>query len=157
MIEGHEVITPALRWEAVGCWGPSALSHSTWAPSRLCIPTEAPVISFIINLTELKCHSRNRHFVLLYQPFHLAPEKPSRHHLSRIIFSFRTGDLRVLGATRASYPFPSGSEQPLNLVVGDECLCEDASEGALEENSCCISNLLLLLPRMWRHRCRRPA
>lgn len=75
------------------------------------------MISFIINLTELKCHSRNRHFVLLSQPVHLAPEKPSRYHLSRIIFSFRTGDLGLLGATRASYPSPSGSEQPLNLVT----------------------------------------
>lgn len=81
-----------------------------------------------------------RHFILIYQPFDLAPERPSCHRcalLHTTVFSFRQeAELeiyRLLAATCPSYPSPNGSEQPLNGAtvgssVGDECLCEDTAQ-----------------------------
>lgn len=81
-----------------------------------------------------------RHFILIYQPFDLAPEKPSCHGgalLHAQVLSFRQeAELeicRLLAATRPSYPSPNGSEQPLSGAtvgspVGDEYLCDDAAQ-----------------------------
>lgn len=81
-----------------------------------------------------------RHFILIYQPFDLAPEKPSCHRCTLLhtqVFSFRQeAELeicRLRAATRPSYPSPNGSEQPLNAAtvgspVGDEDLCADAAQ-----------------------------
>lgn len=118
-----------------GCQ-PSNTLPGGW--SHLCIPAEVPVISFSINLTELKCHasSRSPSFRSCLAAFSREaipppPCPPPQNSLSR-----------------PSSPPPSRSEQPPNLVtVGPHGLLWETSVDVriplrgLEEDSCCISNL----------------
>lgn len=97
-----------------------------------------------------------RHFILIYQPFDLAPGTASCHRcalLHTTVFSFRQeAELeicRLLAATRPPYPSPNGSEQPLNGAtvgspVGDEYLWEDTAQKKPLRRTAELSFALLL-------------
>lgn len=83
---------------------------------------------------------------------------------AELSFHSKLGIYGVLAATRPSYSSPSGSEQPLNPVtVGSRVVLWKTSvyvtiplRGPWGELLLHLQSSLLI-PRLWRHRCRQPA